>query len=67
MSMINLSKPTKSELENIETNMRREAIKTGKEPQSVREAKGFEAKQSAWRGEALRFWYLAKKKERTGK
>lgn len=64
MPMLSLPKPTRSELEEVENNMRLEAIETKKEPQSVRQAKGFDAKQSAWRGEALRFWYLIKLRER---
>lgn len=66
MPTLHLPKPLRSELERIEGNLRLEAAATGKEPQSVRQALGDEAKKSAWRGEALRFWYLVKKKEREG-
>ena len=44
-------------LETIENNMRLEAIKTGKDPKNVRLAKGFEARQAAWKNEAARFYY----------
>lgn len=64
MPMLALPKPTRGELEHIEKEMRLEALQTGKTPKPVQDAKGHDAIQSAWRGEALRYWYLLKQQER---
>lgn len=60
---MDIRKPTRGELENIETGLRLEALETGMVPRQVRLAGDDPTKiAAAWRNEALKFWLVVGRK-----